>query len=256
VIIRLPFRPALTLQGINPASQNAPALETFLVTSSDSAARDIFRLRYRSYHDAGELPELEDGSWSDAFDNLSSTFHLAVYDSGRMLGVLRLCFSEMSLPGQTLLCGDIYPEVKTLRAKTHGPIVEMGRLGLDPGIKNTSFRATVYGSLVRSAILVCMAAEVETLLAGTQAKWQMFYKRILGFSNIAEPRHYPPGKQKIILVGREMGASSPARFGLNPFFKIEDTDISDVRSKLHDLLVWRNPLAKPHHHVIEALGVG
>jgi N-acyl-L-homoserine lactone synthetase len=254
VIIRLPFRPALTLQGINPASHTAPALDTFLITSSDAATRDIFRLRYRSYHDAGHLPNSEDGSWSDAFDDLASTFHLAVFENGRMLGVMRLCFSEISLPGQTLPCGDIYPEVKTLRRKTLGPIVEVGRMAIDPGIENTSFRATVYGSLVRSAILVCMAANVETLLAGTQAKWQMFYKRILGFSNIAEPRHYPPGNQKIVLVAREMGASSPARFGLNPFFKIENADMSDVRGKLHDLLVWRNPAARPHMHSIEGLG--
>jgi hypothetical protein len=256
MIIRLPFHPALTLQGINAAGHKTPALETFLINSADPVTQDVFRLRYRSYHDAGHLPDSEHGSWSDAIDDLASTLHLAVYDTGRLLGVMRLCFSEISLPGQTLPCGDIYPEVKALRLRTLGPIVEVGRMAIDPAIKNTSFRATIYGSLVRSAILVCMAANVETLLAGTQAKWQMFYKRILGFSSFAEPRVYPPGNQKIVLVAREMGATSPARFGLNPFFKIEDADISDVRCKLNDLLVWRKPATKPHRHVIETAGAG
>jgi N-acyl-L-homoserine lactone synthetase len=247
VNISLPFRPGLTLQGINPISSTPPSLQTRLITHDDPATEDIFRLRYDSYNQAGYLPSNTSGKWSDEFDHLASTFHLAVVENDRYRGAIRISFSETEMIGDTLPCEPYFPEVAALRRQVAGPIVEIGRMALDPTIQNTSFRATNYGALVRSAILVCMACDVEMLLAGAHPKWQKFYERILGFAVTGEPKTYPPGTQKITLLARAMGTTSPARFGLNPFFRIDHRDEQAVRAKLAPLLVWRrSPFSKPY----------
>lgn len=45
-------------------------------------------------------------------------------------------------------------------------------------------------------------------------------------------RLYPPGHEPIVLFSRMMGISSPARSGMNPFFKLKDSEVDEVRIKL------------------------
>lgn len=236
--IQLPFRPGLTLQMSEFGSGAKNKIEIHLITF-DEHLDDIFRLRYQGYQEAGHIEPAEALSYSDAFDELPSTFQVAVFDGKRYVAAMRICFSELAIDGPSLPCEMFYPEVQDIKKRANGPVVEVGRLAIDPSLQNYSYRTTVYAALVRSALLTCFASDVKVLLAGAQLKSQNFYQKILGFKIAAKPRLYPPGNEPIILLSRELAASSPARTGLNPFFRISPADRDRAQQLLTPLLAWR-----------------
>lgn len=239
MIIQLPFRPGLTLQMSEFGMPSKSKLQIHLITA-DEQIDDIFRLRYQGYQDAGHIEPSETQTYSDNFDKLASTFQIAAYDGERYIASMRICFSESAIGRPSLPCEMFYPEVQDIKKSAQGPVVEVGRLAIEPSLQNYSYRTTVYAALVRSALLTCFASDVKVLLAGAQLKSQNFYQRILGFKIAAKPRLYPPGNEPIILLSRQLAATSPARTGLNPFFKISPLDIEVVQQELEPLLSWRS----------------
>ena len=238
VRIQLPFRPGLTLQMSEFGSPAKNKIQIHLITS-DEQIDDIFRLRYQGYQEAGHIEASEAQTYSDTFDQLSSTFQIAAFDGERYVAAMRICFSEPEIGGPSLPCEMFYPEVQDIKKRAHGPVVEVGRLAIEPSLQNYSYRTTIYAALVRSALLTCFASDVKVLLAGAQLKSQNFYQKILGFKVTAKPRLYPPGNEPIILLSRELAASSPARIGLNPFFRISPADLGQAQQLLAPLLSWR-----------------
>jgi N-acyl-L-homoserine lactone synthetase len=239
LIIQLPFRPQLTLQSSATDEKLGSSLLISLRTHQ-ADAEDLFRLRYKGYQRDGHIEACAPEMYSDRFDGLRSTFQIAAQAGLRNVGALRICFWDPSVIGDALPCEDVYPEVAGIKARAKGAIVEVGRMTIDPDLGNCSFKTTVYAALVRSAVLMCLAANVETLLAGAQPKMKGFYQRILGFSVVGLPRLYPPGNQPILLLARSMGLTSPARSGLNPFFHIAAADVDAVRQAIAPLINWRN----------------
>ena len=249
VKIQLPFRPGLTLQMSEFGAPAKNKIEIHLITADEQMA-DIFRLRYQGYQEAGHIESSETKTYSDTFDTLPSTFQIAAFDGQRYIAAMRICFSEPAIAGSTLPCELFYPEVQDIKKRAHGPVVEVGRLAIEPSLQNYSYRTTIYAALVRSALLTCFACDVKVLLAGAQLKSQNFYQKILGFKVAAKPRLYPPGNEPIILLSRDLAASSPARTGLNPFFKISPADLGKVQEILTPLLSWRHyQLAREPSHV-------
>jgi hypothetical protein len=59
-----------------------------------------------------------------------------------------MCFWDPSLSGDALPCEEVYPEVADIKARAGGPVVEVGRMTIDPDLGNCSFKATIYAALV------------------------------------------------------------------------------------------------------------
>src|SRR5690606_20750023 len=106
-----------------------------------------------------------------------------------------------------------------LKQETQAPLMELGRLALHPSIKNCSYRSTVYGALVRSGILTCMATDIAVTLVTSQLKWRAFYEYICGFKAISEPRLYPPGGVPVVLFARDFRTADTRRIAQNRFFR-------------------------------------
>jgi hypothetical protein len=109
---------------------------------------ELLELRYRAYLDGGFIGPSREQIFADAYDDLSTTLTAGLFKAGRCIATLRLCFAEGAKERDNLPCGDVYPEISSL--KDTGTIVELCRLALDPAIDNTRYRARLYAAIVHS----------------------------------------------------------------------------------------------------------
>ena len=206
------------------------------VLTRDSDRAEIFGLRYRAYREAWGIPADATEQFSDPFDALDTSLLLAAYDAGACIGALRICFS---LPGQTaatLPCAALYPGVADVKRKAAGPLIEISRLSIDPVITNTSYRTTLYASLVRAAFIAAQAAHVSTILVAAKADYVRFYQYMLGFKTIGEPAIYPPLTGPVALLGGSIGEAHKRQKAQNAFFKITDDEIASMRAAIEPAL--------------------
>lgn len=181
------FRPR-QVASLSP-SQKFP-FEVRVLTSDvahDRARSAIFALRYRAYHAASHIPEDESGEYRDAHDALASTVTIGAYDSGVLAGSLRVNFSMPWQPVTALPCAPYYPDIARMKREVCGGLVEMSRLAIEPSIDNTSYRTTLYASLVRAGFMAAQAARVSMILVATKPEWVRFYQYMLGFKVIGQP---------------------------------------------------------------------
>lgn len=213
---------------------------------SDRDRRDIFALRYRAYRSADHISDIASGEYQDAHDALSSSVILAAYDQHVCTGALRLSFSMPWQPLSTLACAPYYPEVARLKGDAAGALVEMSRLAIEPSLTNTSYRTTLYASLVRAAFLAAEAARVSTILVATKPEWVRFYEYMLGFKRIGEPAFYPPGDLPIALLAGSLELARKRQRAQNAFFKVAMDEIASMRSAIAPALApLEQPLVEP-----------
>lgn len=206
----------------------------FCLSDEDKAQSYALRLKaYRSIV-GDELPET--GEYKDQFDELSSTVHIAAFDGSRMVGTMRLCFSPRGELLASLPCASHYPALKIVKAQSHGSLMEVSRVSIDPAIANTSYRTTLYASLVRIGLIAAEAGGVSNLLIATRPDWVRFYTYMLGFQQIGEPAFYPPGNFKITLLGGTIEQARLRQCMQNAFFKITREEIASMRHALRELV--------------------
>ena len=93
-----------------------------------------------------------DAEFSDAFDELVDHRAMGAYDGDR-LAVRCGCASAghwtvyASLP-----CAAHYPALLAIKRSATGSLMEVSRFSIEPDISNTSYRTTLYGSLVRASV--------------------------------------------------------------------------------------------------------
>lgn len=194
------------------------------------------RLRHRAYAEQGHIPHLEGAEYRDAYDGYASTALLGAYDAGRLVATMRLCFS---LPGDalsTLPCAPYYPELVRLAAHAPHGIVEVSRLAIEPRIANTSYRATLYGYMVRAALAAAQAAAVSRIVVATRPDWVATYKHLLRFEQVGEPALYPPGDLRITLLSGNLEDASRRAWMRNRFFRVGNGDIAHMRRMLGPIL--------------------
>jgi hypothetical protein len=212
------------------------SLKLFPVTE---ARDELLALRYQAYLEAGLIEPSDAQVYSDRFDELPSTLLIGAFDESGCIGTLRLSFSENGTPDVSLPCESTYPEVAPLK-QADVTIMELGRLALHPSIKNCSYRSTVYGALVRSGVLTCMATDVALTLVTSQLKWRAFYEYICGFKAISEPRLYPPGGVPVVLFSRDFRTADTRRIAQNRFFRISEEEVAELREAVAPILTWRH----------------
>jgi hypothetical protein len=133
-------------------------------------------------------------------------------------------------------CAAQYPDVAKVKAETHGTLVEMSRLAIDPTITNTSYRTTLYASLLRAGFIVAQAGNVAMILMVTKPDWIGFYKKMLGFKTIGEPAIYPPSKEPVALLGGSFGDAQKHQRAQNAFFKITLEEIASMKRAIASAL--------------------
>ena len=108
----------------------------------------------------------------------------------------------------------------------------MSRLAIEPELSNTSYRTTLYASLVRAGFMAAQAAEVSMILIATRPEWVRFYKYMLGFQPIGEPAIYPPGDVPIVLLGGSFAEAQKRQRAQNAFFKITDEEVASMKAAI------------------------
>jgi hypothetical protein len=205
--------------------------------------RDIFALRYRAYRSAEHICDIDSGEYTDAHDALSSSVILAAYDHNTCAGALRVSFSMPWQPLETLPCAPYYSGVEHLKREAKGGLVEMSRLAIEPSLTNTSYRTTLYASLVRAGFLAAQAARVSMILVATKPEWVRFYEYMLGFKRIGEPAFYPPGNIPIALLAGSLELAQKRQRAQNAFFKVATDEIASMRAAIAPALA---PVEEPH----------
>jgi hypothetical protein len=160
---------------------------------------------------------------------MDSTILLAAYDADVCVGSLRVNFSAPWQSCETMPCAACYADVAAVKSRTPGTIVEMSRLAIDPTITNTSYRTTLYASLLRAGFMAAQAGNVAMILIATKPDWIGFYKKMLGFKAIGQPAHYPPGNIPIALLGGTFGDAQKHQRAQNAFFKITADEIASMK---------------------------
>jgi hypothetical protein len=206
------------------------------VLSREADRSDVFALRYRAYRDAWCIPLNPKEQYSDRYDDLASTIVLAAYDAGSCVGTLRVNFSHPWQSSATMPCAAQYPDVAGVKGVTRGTIAEMSRLSIDPTITNTSYRTTLYASLLRAGFLAAQAGNVAMILIATKPDWIGFYQKMLGFKTIGKPAVYPPSTAPVALLGGSFGEAQKHQRAQNAFFKITSEEIASMKKAIASAL--------------------
>lgn len=215
------------------------------VLKNEQNRSDIFALRYRAYRAAAHIDDHPSGQYHDAHDPLSSTIIVAAYDNSVCVGALRVNFSMPWQSVETLPCAPYYPEVARLKREATGGVVEMSRLAIDPAITNTSYRTTLYASLVRAGFLAAQAAGVSMIFVATKPEWTRFYEYMLGFKMIGNPAFYPPGNLPIALLGGTFDVALRRQRAQNAFFKVTADEIVSMRAAIASAIAPTNDGEQP-----------
>ncbi|HPG88643.1 MAG TPA: acyl-homoserine-lactone synthase [Hyphomicrobium sp.] len=231
------FEPRQTSALPSPAAASKRSPFDLRIVTSDVERAGIFALRWRAYEKLLESsPSGSTREFRDAFDDIATTVQIGAYDEGRLVGAMRLCFNRRWDGLETLPCANYYPELKAVKRTARGHLMEVSRFSIDTDISNTSYRTTLYASLVRTSLIAAEAAGVSTFLIATRPDWVRFYKYMLGFELIGEPALYPPGDIKIALLGGSLDQARKRQRMQNAFFKIDAREIASMRQALAPLL--------------------
>ena len=189
----------------------------------------IYALRYRAFIEGGVITPREDGLFSDAYDNLDTTTTIAAFDRGTCAGTFRLTFGQGRPGAHTMPCQSIFEEVGGLGGAGYRRLVEFTRMVVAPELTNTSFRTTLYATLIRAGLIVAHAARADYGLISIHPDKVRFYEKMCGFRVMARSETYPGINAPAILLGRDFTALDDKRTRQNPFFRISPAEVAAAR---------------------------
>lgn len=231
MISSLNFKPPLILQaqGKDKAQKFPLDLKVF---AAGSDKRDIYALRYRAFIKDGVITPREDELFCDSYDDLDTTCTLAAYQGETCVGSFRLAFGEGRPGEQTMPCQSIFGEVGALEAKGFRRLVEFGRMVVEPALTNTSFRTTLYATLVRAGLIVAEAGKTDFGLISVHPNLAKFYELMCGFKMMARAETYPGINAPAVLLGRDFRVLDQKRTRQNPFFRFTPNEVTLARAQL------------------------
>ncbi len=229
VIGNVNFAPPVVLDSHDGnAKKNFPI--SLRIFSNLTDRQDIYALRYRAYSEANLIDKQEVAAFSDRFDALPSSYTIGAYDKGACIGSLRLAFGDSKARKATMPCQTVFGDIDGLGSPRPGKLVEFTRMVVAPEITNASFRATLYGTLVRTACILTKAGGAGFALIAVDPKMMQFYSMMCGFKYIAGPRPYPGVTFQTNLMGRDFSKLEERRTLRNAFFAFSDADVEAARS--------------------------
>ncbi len=221
------FHPPLLLDS-NGAGRKFPLALRIYTSASDK--RELYRLRYRAFREAGWIEENPHGEFIDRFDPLASTFAVAAFHKGACAGAIRLALSDAGTAPLSMPCMEQFPrEVGALMTPERGRLVEYTRMAIEPSLTNNSFRTTLYGSLVRAAYILSYAADVDLALIAVHRKTSAFYQKMLGFEVVASSESYASIAEPTHLLARAFHELENRRAKRSAFFAVSADEIEAAR---------------------------
>lgn len=189
VAVRLPLSQPLIRP--NVASKSRAKTYTALVALEAGARRDAFALRHSSYLDSGFIEPRTGGLFRDEFDDLDNAATIVVYDDGRPVASVRVCFMSRTL--RKAPAHHAFPdEVDAILATTSPDIpgfgvAEITRLVRSPDAANNQGLVFL---LYRLAGDLVIKNDVQVILSSVRRNHIPFYRRI-GFVDVVGPKAYP-----------------------------------------------------------------
>lgn len=201
------------------------------IAVSKEQRRQILELRGKAFARAGWLPH-ETAAHADEFDRLGTSILIAASAGNRVVGTIRISIGGDE--GATQMpCELEFPsQLAEIKRDVDGRLAEFCRIAVDPDITNRSFRATLYGSLVRTALLVSRAAEIDYALAAVHSGIARFYQHMFGFHRLGKSAGYGDIKQPTQLLGLEFGTLVRRSNQRSGFFHVSADDIRQARQVL------------------------
>ncbi len=225
------------------AAQADAVVSTVWYSASDNR-REAFALRYRGYVNAGLIEPSPFGIYTDPYDELPTTVVAGLFRRGVCIATLRLSFyTPGAATSAALPCERVYPQVEGIKANAGGTVVELSRLAIDPELNNTRYRARLYAAAIRAGISACIAMDAKHLLVATQTKWRSFYEHVLDFKVTGPAQFYPPGDVPVLLLERALDDNLKRRIAKNMFFKLDEAELDDLRTRLPALIESRTSQA-------------
>ncbi|WP_293943480.1 GNAT family N-acyltransferase [Sphingomonas sp.] len=221
------FKPPLVLQHQGQKSKFPLDLKVFAPGTDKT---DIYRLRYRAFREAQLILPREDGLFFDDYDELETTCTLAAFNGDACVGSFRLTFGEGRPGAASMPCQSIFPAIGALEEQGYRRLVEFTRMAVAPEITNTSFRTTLYASLVRAGLIIAHAGEADYGLISVNPSQVRFYEMMCGFKALARADAYPGINAPAVLMGRNFRALNARRVAQNPFFRFSALEVSDART--------------------------
>lgn len=211
-------------------TKNFPIELSIAVTPQQK--REVYALRGEAFHASGWIDERA-SAFSDEFDDLETAILIAASSRDRLVGSIRISVDAGS-PHAAMPCEIEFPETlaKIKSSPERGRLAEFCRIAVDPTISNSSFRATLYGSLVRTALVVAQAAEVDYAFAAVHSRISRFYQHMCGFSRLAKSDAYGIIDQPTQLLGLEFQALMRRSGERNGFFHIKPAEVALARQHL------------------------
>lgn len=205
-------------------------IELSLVSGLDV---DICDLRAKAYERAGWIAD-ETSIVRDDFDRSPTAIAVAATSGGRLVGTIRVSVKPRGVASAGMPCELEFPAKlgSLIQTMPHGKFAEFCRVAVDPDIGSRSFRTTLYGSLVRAAVMVAWAAEVDYALVAVHAAISRFYQHMCGFERLATSRGYGIIKEPTHLLGADFAALVRRTSERNGFFHIGRDEVRRVGEHL------------------------
>ena len=229
---------------MNMLSLNVPTQEFpvgLFLARSVKRRSEVYRLRHTAFVNSGWIEPRASAELTDPFDDLETTVIIQAIADERTVGTARLTVSPSSAIALSMPCQLAFPsELANVKSRYRGPLVEFGRIAVDPASWSRSFRTTLYGSLVRTALLLAEAAGTEYTLAAVHSRLSMFYRGMFGFIRLADTRSYGDINEPTVLLGQRCQALLDRSAARSKFFHVSRDDINQAREVLlrsHPLLL-------------------
>ena len=203
--------PAIRLRA-NLATRNSDKTYVIRRALDAETKRDAYALRYASYSASGYIDPRPEGMFSDKYDRLGTSHTSVVYDAGKAVGAIRLCFfSSHDLEASP--AGATFPdEVRRLLAgvphrKGGHQAAEITRLVRSPAAENNQGLVFL---LLRVAGYLILRDDVPVVMMCVRQNHVPFYRR-LGCNVVSGPKTYPGLKCMMQLLEYPREAYDEAR---------------------------------------------
>lgn len=164
---------------------------TAVVALDASVRRDAFALRHSSYLDSGFIEPRVGGLFHDEFDDLDNVATIVVYDNGRPVASVRVCFISRAVrdaPAHHAFPDEVDAILATAPRNRKGfEVAEITRLVRSPDEANNQGLVFL---LYRLAGGLALKDDVQIILSSVRRNHIPFYRRI-GFVDVVGPRAYP-----------------------------------------------------------------
>lgn len=221
-------------EGVSPyrlsvPTQNFPIELAIAVTAAERD--DIFRLRAEAYAQAGWI-SADTEVVRDAFDDMPTAVLVRATSGGRLVGTIRVNVTGDDPSIVFLPCEQEFPdELKEVRSG-HGRLAEFCRVAVAPDLASRSFRTTLYGSLIRSGVMVAQSLRTDFGLVAVHANISLFYQHMCGFKRLAKSDRYGVIVEPTHLLGAPFENLVRRSGRRNAFFHLRTGDTEATRSAL------------------------